>query len=324
MKRRMWTLALTLCLILTACGGSEEEQPDRSPSLLGGAAGLEEEAVLLTVDGREVPAWRYLYWLARTCDAIQEEYKTAGAELDWDAQTGVGSLAEYAKAQALSDTALYATVENWAQLYHCTLSEEEGAERAVPELGLDEARAKDLADVGRQYGELYTLFCTEGSALAPTQETLSAFADEQGWMGADRILVPYGEDREAAQQRAAELFSQLNAAEDQAAEFTRLAAAASDTAGARTLCLGDGTFSTELEEALAALEEGQCSGILESEEGYSILHRLPADADALMEDCFDYLLKNAAEQAEVQCTQDYVSLDAAVFYEALQRLRSED
>ena len=80
MKKRMAALALALCLGLSGCALREEEE---KASLLGRAAELGEDMVLLTVDGREVPAWRYLYWLAFTCDQIREKYKDSGLTLDW-------------------------------------------------------------------------------------------------------------------------------------------------------------------------------------------------------------------------------------------------
>ena len=113
MRKRMAALALALCLGLSGCALKKEEEA----SLLGRAAELGEEMILLTVDGREVPAWRYLYWLAFTCDQIREKYKDSGLSLDWETPVSGGSLADYAKDQALANTALYATVENWAVRY---------------------------------------------------------------------------------------------------------------------------------------------------------------------------------------------------------------
>ena len=112
MRKRMAALALALCLGLSGCALKKEEEA----SLLGRAAELGEEMILLTVDGREVPAWRYLYWLAFTCDQIREKYKDSGLSLDWETPVSGGSLADYAKDQALANTALYATVENWAEI----------------------------------------------------------------------------------------------------------------------------------------------------------------------------------------------------------------
>lgn len=339
MKKRMTALALLLCLTLTACGGRGDG--GGQASFLGQAADMEEDAVLLTVDGREVPAWRYLYWLAYTCDRVRERYQEAGLALDWKTPVTGGTLADYARDQALADTVLYATVENWAEKYGCALTEEDrealassweeqaaarGGEAAylaqLAEQGLDRQRAEELAGVGTLYGKLWALYRAGDSPLAPDEEALAAYAEETGSLTVDRILVAAGADREAAQQKAAELFSRLNGAADQGAEFAALAAAGDDPAGPRTLLAGDGTLDSALEAAAKSLAVGQCSGILESEEGFSILRRLPADPDALAEGYFDHLLQTAAENALVETEKAYGTLDTAAFDRALEAART--
>ncbi len=329
MRRYVFALALLLCLALTACGGQEDS---RGQGLFQRASGVEEDAVLLTVDGREVPAWRYLHWLERGCGRLREQYRSAGLPLDWNTPVEGGTLADYVKDQALADTVLYATVENWADSHGCTLDEEDRAAlddawaektaeyggegaylQALADMGLDRARMEELAGVGRLYAKLYRLYCQEGGDLAPAPEELEAFAREQGRITVDRALFAAGEDREAARQRAAEAFARLNTAEDRRAEFAALAAEGDDPAGPRTLTLGDGTLDEELEEAAQALEAGQCSGILETEEGFSILLREETDRSGVEEAYFDHLLQRAAESAAVKLTADYEALDPAAF-----------
>lgn len=333
MKKRIGALALALSLSLSGCAVREKAE---DASLLGRAAELGEELVLLTVDGREVPAWRYLYWLAFTCGQVREKYKDANLDLDWNTPVTGGTLADYAKDQALANTALYATVENWAERYGCALSEAErtalaetwaeqaavhGGEEAylkeLADLGLDRPRAEELAKVGMLYAKLYDLALTGEGELAGLLETVDSLT-------VDRILVSAGEDREAARERAAELFSRLNSAEDPAAAFPALAAEGDDGAGPRTLLPGDGTLPQSLEEAAEALEEGQCSGILESEEGFSILRRLTSEGGAASGEAFDRLLQDAVEEALVRTTPAYDALDAAAFDKALMELRGED
>lgn len=338
MKQRVTTLALLLCLLLTACGG-EDGREDRG--LLERASGLSETETLLTVDGREVPGWRYLYWLACTCDHICSQYGEDGGEPDWGMALSGGTLADYARDQALADTALYATVENWAAEYGCAVTEqdqaalaaawaekvaERGGEEAyldhLADLGLTKERAWELSEVGYLYSHLYQLSRAGDGPLAPTEAELEACARMRGTMTVDRILVAAGVDREAARQRAAAVFSRLNGAADQAAEFAALAAAGDDTAGPRTFRPGDGTLDAALEEAALALEEGQYSGILESREGFSILRRLPADREVLLADCFDARLQAAAEAASVTLEKAYEKLDTAAFSAALERERT--
>lgn len=331
MRKRIAALALALCLGLSGCAGKPEET---NASLLGQAAGLGEDVALLTVDGREVPAWRYLYWLAFTCAQIREKYKDAGLTLDWNAPVTGGTLANYAKDQALANTALYATVENWAERYGCTLSETERAALAeawaeqtearggeevyleeLADLGLDRLRSEELTEVGMLYAKLYDLCLTEGSELFERLNTVEGLT-------VDRIFIRAGEDREAARERVAEVFSRLNGAEDPAAAFPALAAEGDDTAGPRTLLPGDGSLPPSLEEAAQALKEGQFSGILESEEGFSILRRLAAEGTAPTEEAFDQLLQAAAREALVKTVPAYDLLDAAAFDAALEELRA--
>ena len=320
--------ALLVCLCLAACSA-----PTETGGILGQASGLEEEAVLLTVDGREVPAWRYLYWLAYTCDRVAARYRDAGVTLDWRAPLEGGTLADYAKDQALADTALYATVENWAEKYGCRLSETEqqaAAEHEEPEylekladMGLDQARALELENVGKLYAKLCALANQPGSALAPGEEALAAFAAGDGRMTVDRILIAAGDDREAAREKAAEAFARLNGAEDQGAVFDTLAKAGDDTAGPRTVLPGDGQLPQELEEAARSLAVGQCSGILESDEGFSILRRLAPETKDLVDDYLDSLLQKAASEARTTLTEAYDGLDTEAFYTALETLRTE-
>ena len=189
-------------------------------------------------------------------------------------------------------------------------------------MGLNQTRALELENVGKLYAKLCALANQPGSALAPTEEALSAFAAEDGRMSVDRILVAAGDDREAAREKAAELFAQLNGAEDQRAVFDTLAKAGDDTAGPRTVLPGDGQLSQELEEAAQALSVGQCSGILESDEGFSILRRLAPETKDLADDYFDERLQEAASEARVVLTENYDGLDTESFYTALEALRA--
>lgn len=319
MQTRIISLALTLCLLLTACGGREAEDSRGRASLLAQAANIEEEEILLVVDGREVPAWRYLYWLAYLCDRMQRQYEQAELPLDWAATVSGGTLADYARDQALADAVLYATVENWAEEYGVT-AETAGDTAGLPEEGLTAEQMAELEWVGQLYAALYDLYCTPDSPLAPSEEELRRFAEENGWLTVERILIPYGEDREAARDRAAEVFARINGAENQGTAFSELAG----EGGTLTLQTGDGTLSTSLEDAAAALEEGQFSGILESEEGFALLRRGKTNTEAAREAHFDALLQMAAERAEIAVTEAYRELDIPSFHNALMRLREAE
>lgn len=313
MKRYLAAVGLVLCLILSSCSGGEE--PVQQTSQLGEAAGLDEEAVLLTIDGREIPAWRYLYWLGYACQRVQERYQSSGLLVDWTTPVSGGTLTDYVRDQALADTALYATVENWAERYGCQSGAEESSGSRLPDMGLSTERMGELERVGQMYADLYTVYCTEGSELAPTQEELLAYGDTAGAVTLEWILISAEEDREAARKKASEIFAQLNSAEDRETVFSALAAEHGGLAGSRTVLPGEETLEASLLEAAQALEAGQYSGILETEEGFSLLRRLPLDVAALKEPYFDHLLQTAAEQSEVTITPAYGELDLARFAE---------
>ena len=339
--RRIITAALACALLLTlaACGGKGTPPGD---DLLSRASGTPSDESGLTVDGREVEAWRYLYWLAYTCDSIQTAYDDAGTELDWDAAFGEGTLADYAAEQALADTVLYAVVENMAEDQDCALTEEDraameadwtaAAEAAGGEdayltdlgrLGLDRTRAETLAATAYLYDRLRQSAGDPESGAYPTAEDLAAFGADSGYLTLDFIRVDAGDDAEAARARAGEAFSKLNGSAAPENDFAVLAATYSDDPDrdqyphGRTFRAGEGTLPAAAEEAALDLEEGQWSGIVEADGSFYILLRLPLDASATAAEWFDWRLQSAAEAAEVKWTSTLEDLDAGEFWSAL-------
>ena len=174
MKRCIaFCLALGAAISLTACGGGDTEG-----GLLCEASGIRPDTVLLSVDGRDVSAQRYLYWLAYACDYIADYYDS-GEGIQWGDTVSGQSLEDYAKDQALQNAALYATVETWAEDYGCTLTDEDrtamdrewaaraaqyGGEEAylavLARMGLDRAEAEAISGDYYLYEHLYDLYCT--------------------------------------------------------------------------------------------------------------------------------------------------------------------
>ena len=349
MKRSL-ALCLTLAtaLALTACGGDPQEG-----GLFYQASGIRPEAVLLSVDGRDVDAQRYLYWLAYACDYVAGYYDT-GDGIQWADTVSGQSLEDYVKDQALKNTALYATVENWAEDYGCALTDEDrdamdrewaarvaqyGGEAAylavLAPMGLDRAGAEAISGDYYLYRHLYDLYCTEGSALAPAERDLETFAREQGYLTVDHIWISTAaadpadtEAVDACRARAEEAFSKLNGSGDPTNDFAVLAETYSDEPNrdqhpdGYTFTLGDGTLPEACEEAAMALEEGQFSGVVEAEDGFYLLLRKPVELDAVAPDYFDALLQAAADSAEISTTRALENLDVSSFYDALTEARA--
>ena len=97
----------------------------RQGGLLCEASGIRPDTVLLSVDGRDVSAQRYLYWLPRLRPPQGHRHYDSGEGIQWGDTVSGQSLDDYAKDQALQNAALYATVETLAEDYGCTLTDED-------------------------------------------------------------------------------------------------------------------------------------------------------------------------------------------------------
>ena len=76
MKKCFFALVLPLALLLTACG----REPRPAALLLGQAADLNESEPLLVIDGQNIPAWEYLYWLALDGGTLRSRRRTSGLD----------------------------------------------------------------------------------------------------------------------------------------------------------------------------------------------------------------------------------------------------
>ncbi len=354
MRKRGILLYLLLyvlsALILTGCAGKNhngnrdydnnyhQNNGADFPSILGQASGIPEGACFCGVNGEAVPAWRYLYWLARVCDRLSGEY---GGAPDWDFIMDDGrTLNEYAKEQALMDTAMYCVTEILARDCKITWSDQDaramenqwrercenrGGEniylKELSRYGLDRSRLEYLTRIGLFYQKLRDL-CRSGSDLipSPAEAELSAIAREfdsdPNSARINRIFVSSENiSRSAARSRAESYFTQLNGAADQAALFDTLARESDDQAGPRDA--GDESFPVKLQQVARALRIGQVSGILESDGGFSILIRLPPENSVLRDIWLDRFLENQAESAEILLSEHWRNLNTADFYQAI-------
>ena len=319
MRRKFVLLSLlVLCLVLPACAEIEEKLPETK--------GIRKGETLLTVDGRDVDTGTYLYWLTTICQTLEKQYADAEMTLNWNDRIEQETLGDYAKNQALRSVALYATVENWAEQYGCSVTEEDrariieqwegkiaayGSEQTYLELlaerGLDRAGAERMAEDHALYMELCALAETAGSPLYAADEELAEFFSERGYLTV-QVLEFAGE---SAAERAAEAFSLLNRSADPKIEF--------DTWGGtkQTVLAVDSSLPQTLISAAEALEPGQMSGILEAEKGcYSILLRAADDLAVVRLPHLDHLLQTAADQAEILATENYKNINVETLWKS--------
>jgi len=348
-RRRALALALLAAVCLTGCGPSAaaREAPE-PPGLYERASGIDPDTVLLTAGGRDIPAWRYLYWLAHDCDYLQEALDAQGRFLDWNGRREDGrTMAQYVKDQARDTAVLYATVEAWAEEYGCGLTAEDdaameqewtrlcdkygGERRYLAELawmGLTRRQAESFTGDYFRYGRLQDLARTPGSALAPPETELDAFIQARGYITADILFLSTQNADEAAQaaarERAERVRQALSESADPIGTFPSLIKTYGDKEGSRSDCTfspGDGQVDAAVEQAAQALAEGQCSAVLDVPGGLAVVLRLPLNRGLPAADWLDDALRQASSDAEVAVSKAYEAIDPADFYEKLTAAR---
>ncbi len=316
MKRAL-TAALAAMLLLSGCG-KQTEQPS---GLYYEASGIAPDAVLLTVDEREVPAARYFYWLTADCDYLVDQ---AAGEPDWSEDVGGQTLDEYVKDQALSSTVFYAVVESLAESHNCVLTAEDLAAMdedwanqaaaaggtdaylaALSQKGLDQAGAQLFSADYYLYEHLRALSRADGSDLAPQDGAVATYAQAARLYTVDTLLFPNAD-------LAAVARSELEKDPSLDPQTSKDGTYASVTA-----VPGDGTLSYAAESALAGLSSDQWSQPVETSAGILLLRPAPLDEDAAADLWFDAQMQNRAEQAQVTFSKEYDSFTTASFYKGV-------
>lgn len=272
--------------------------------------------------------------------------------VNWDAPFSEDqTLSQYVKEETKSAVTFYAVVENLAAEMDAGLTAEDEAAiadnraSAVEEMGGEEEFVKYLAELGIDedtfarfsstsflFDNLTDLVLQEGSELYLPEEDYDQYATY-----ADHILLATQDtatgaalsEEEIAEKRqtAEDLLTQLQASDDVVTLFGQLADEYSEDPGRAENPDGyiytPGTMVTVFEDAAAALEPGQVSGIVESDYGYHIILRrdlsegLANDPDTkrtLAQQYLQSLLEERMEEAEVTVSAELDDLDPGAFY----------
>lgn len=371
-QRLAFLLAAAVLFTLTACSGGEEEQTEdddtssTSSSILPedfevdtsiedlcmATAGVSSDYVMFTVDGIDVTAGHFLYWLAydiATWEYYYYYYYGLDLDLSADSELTAALIEDARNAAALTVLTVYRTQE-----LGYTLSDEAqqelddsiaetiesyGGEEAFQEtlrtLGLDE----DLYYLLTASAYYYDLLEEEMYSGHPTEEEVRTYIEEEDLLYAKHILIltvdsdyqPLDEEELAERQALAEdILTQLQNSEDLEADFDALMNEYSEDTGLASY--PDGYLFTademvsEFEEATRALEFGEVSGLVEhvgedgeSYSGYHIILRLdPADSEEVTEnwlyDQMETLLYGWRDDGEYVFSDAYNDLDVELFY----------
>lgn len=385
MKTKLRTalaMALTLILVFTlsACGPKEAAPtatptaeptqpvedpvdlgidflPDNATDLAQKVLGFPDDTVLLTVNGTEVTAEEYLYWLGNMTSYYDAMMGMYGGSLnldeavDSDGTTWGGQLKE----SAYQNVLLIAVTPEAAAQYGITLDDEDMAElrqqresnienaggeeeyaRQLQGMGISDKTSFELDRVSALFAKLQEAYTqnllTAGGADALTDEDMAAYLEETGTLRAKHILLltkdpdtgeEYDDAKKAEQKAKAEdILAKLR---EDPTQFDTLMNENSEDSGLSSFpdgyLFGPNEMVTEFEEGTRALAVGEISDIVESTYGYHIILRLDADCDEARQECaeqkFNDMMNVFVNNAVVEKKPEYDSFTTKDYYSGL-------
>ena len=293
---------------LTACGQTPANVDPGDIAYQ--TAGITRDTVLFTVDGTDVTADEYLFWLIQSVTAAKQAGYLADDDA-WEEEIDGTPTADYLKDDAKNTAVLYTTVADHAAAAGLDLTEEQQTEL---DNGIDSLAQQVESYYGMTLQEYLDQQCISQEAflrlnrvfylaqalqtqmeeqgeLEPEQADLDAMIEEAGYYKAKHILLAFptnedgsavtDEQKAAVKDEADALLAQIRAAADPMAEFDRVMNERSDDGrdADGNLAAPDGyvAFSgqmvPEFENAAKALAVGEISEPVESTYGYHIILR---------------------------------------------------
>lgn len=337
---------------LTACApGAPEVDPS---DVAYQTAGVTRDTVLFTVDGTEVTADEYLFWLLQSVASAKQSGYLADDDA-WEEELNGVPTAEYLKEDARNTSVLYTTVSNHAAAAGLTVTEEEQAEadaeletltqrvdsyygmtlqEYLDQQCISEAAFRKLNQVPYLARSLQTQM-EEAGELTAQDADLDAMVEEAGYYKAKHILLAFPENEDGSavtdEQKAAvkaeadQLLAQIRTAADPLVEFDKVMNERSDDGRDENnqLYAPDGYLAyagqmvPQFESTAKALAVGEISEPVETAYGYHIILRQQL-RDSMAAIYPDYAMSKLNEQwveeAKVEVKPAYEKLDPNSFY----------
>lgn len=251
--KKLLCAGLSGALLTGALAGcsTTDSQPSATPAaddIAYQATGLPRDTVLFTVDGRDVTADQYLYWLLTSISTA----KNAGYLADdtaWEEEIEGTPTADFLKQNAQDISKLYAAVANHAEAAGATVTEEQRAEaeEQLEQMGsmyemyygltmqewLDQQciTRESYLSLNDAYYQVQNLQSSmeESGELTPTDEDIQNMIDSEGIYNCKHILIAFpthedgsaatDEEKAATKDEADALYAQITAASDPIAAF---------------------------------------------------------------------------------------------------------
>mgnify|MGYP004544265891 FL=1 len=307
-----------------------------SKPLIQQASGLKGTEIVMTVDGEEISAEEYLYMANYSAQSLSYYGIT-----DLNTQLGEDyTAADYVAEQAQSQVVQQAVIRKWAKDVNVALTEDDqtilankkesygegGFEKLLKLNGVSEELFDQITGSSMLYEKLYNAYCGENGEMRPSDSDLSALAQEHGLMTADVLYVSTEGMDDAAKAETRTMMEdyvrQLNGAADKEEAFAALERG--ENVSAYTGATYDGCEETPLNTALAALEVGQVSGVIEDDAGLFVALRCQTDLSAAAELAFGEDLSLRMENAEVAYNEAvYNKIDLAAYYTKFSAARQQ-
>lgn len=328
----------------------EDVLPDNATDVAMETVGVPADATLLTVNGVDVSAEEYLYWLGYLASYYNTLNSYSGTEMDLTQEVREGvTWDQQLKGVARDNAVLLALTPGLAQELGVELTEEDlqsvvddraatleslGQERYAYQLqamGVSDATELKLDATLALYNKVQQAW-TDKLAQDVTDETVDAYVEENDILRAKHILLmtvdpttrqPLDEAAVAEKKAKAEdILAQLRA---DPSKFDELMQANSEDSGLAANPDGyiftAGSMVEAFESGTRALEYDQISDLIESEYGYHIILRLDPDSDELRQDIayedFNDAIQARVDQAEVKESEAYAGITTAGYYEKL-------
>lgn len=281
--------------------------------------GIPADTVMYTVDGKDVTAEQFYYWLATAIENVGYYNFGSADSIDWTAEKDGKKITDFILSDAKQTAQFYRTVETEAAKNKVTLSDAERREvvaqinqnieqlgeeeyaSQLQQMGLSDASFRHMVEVSYLANSMQEYLYGESGKTPPTSENVVALAEEQGLMLAKHILIktvgedgttPLSEEEKTAAKTKAEGFlSQLTAAEGDAQitlfdtlmnENSEDGRSADGTlASPDGYLFGAGEMVQAFEDKTKTLAYNQISDLVETEYGYHIILRLSPDNDEM-------------------------------------------